>query len=53
VIPGTLEVKAGEFQFEISLGKAGTRPYLKNKLKGKGIGNVAQVVESLTSKFKA
>jgi outer membrane receptor for ferrienterochelin and colicin len=38
VIPATQEVKTEGSKLEASLGQVSTRPYLKNKLKAKGLG---------------
>jgi hypothetical protein len=46
-VPVTGEV--GGSQFKDSLGKVSVRPYLKEKLKAKGLGDMSQVVECLAS----
>jgi hypothetical protein len=46
VIPTTQEAEIGWPQTK-------ARPYLKNKLKAKGVGNMAHEVEFLPSKHKA
>jgi hypothetical protein len=52
IIPATLEAEKGQQWFEDNLDKDTTRPYLKSKLKTKGLGRgVAQVTEHLGSKF--
>jgi hypothetical protein len=45
-------VETGGLLFEGSRGIFSMRPYLKNKLKVKGTGSMAQVVECLPSKCK-
>jgi hypothetical protein len=37
IFPATREVEIGRLQLEASLGKVNERPYLKNKLKAKGL----------------
>jgi hypothetical protein len=37
VYPATWEVEVGGFLSQTNLGKVGVRPYLKNKLKAKGL----------------
>jgi hypothetical protein len=45
VIPATQEAEVGRSPFEAILGKVSMRPYLKNKLKQKRAGGMAQVIE--------
>jgi hypothetical protein len=47
IIPATQETEVERSWFKASLG-VGLRPYLKNKLKVKRPGNMAQVVEQLS-----
>jgi hypothetical protein len=47
IVPTTCEAEIGGSQFKARPGKLNTRPYLKNKLKVKKMGGMAQVVESL------
>jgi hypothetical protein len=49
VIPATWEAGGRRIQDRVCLGKSGS-PYLKNKLKSKRNGDVAQVVKHLSSK---
>jgi hypothetical protein len=57
VIPDTWDVKTGGYWFEASLGKVRIRPYLKNKLKAKGLvygSSIKALVSSIfsTANFK-
>jgi hypothetical protein len=45
IIPANWEAEAGESCSKADLGKISKRPYLKNRLKPKMAGGVAQVAE--------